>query len=265
MASKLTTRRVAALAGTMVLAGPVVAACIPGEPTFDEWAETDGAAGRINLDEVQEAFKKSESPSEFERRVNEIYEGDSLLLIRVSESDGVKTLEAFEDLDGNGEIDDARDDRLFSLTSGRENELRGHGANGYYRSSFGGGNFLFTYLLISSLSRGPYLYQTPRGTVSNMKRSRGNYRNSSGYGKQVSKNGKFFSNQKKFAGSNFDSAGRNISTSRQSYQSRQRSSGAFKRSSTGVRSSWGARSGGRGGGRFGGFGGAQVVIGLRRG
>ena len=73
-------RKIVAVAGTMVLAGPALAACAMG-PTYEQWAETDGAAGRINLEEVQEAFKKSESPSEFERRVNEIYEGDSLVLI----------------------------------------------------------------------------------------------------------------------------------------------------------------------------------------
>ena len=55
----------------MVAAGPVMAACSSG-PTYDQWAATDGAAGRINLDDVQEAFKDSKSPTDFERRANEI-------------------------------------------------------------------------------------------------------------------------------------------------------------------------------------------------
>ncbi len=67
------------LAGTMVAAVPVAAACSQG-PTYDQWAATDGAAGRINLDDVQAAFKKSDSATEFERKVNEIYEGDGTVL-----------------------------------------------------------------------------------------------------------------------------------------------------------------------------------------
>ena len=53
--------------GGIVAAGPLLAAC--GGPSYDAWAATDGAAGRINLDDVQEAFKNSKSPTEFEERV----------------------------------------------------------------------------------------------------------------------------------------------------------------------------------------------------
>ena len=38
----------AALAGVSLLAAPVAAAC-SSEPTYEEWAATDGAAGRINF------------------------------------------------------------------------------------------------------------------------------------------------------------------------------------------------------------------------
>ncbi len=119
MARKLGRRGIAMLAGTMVVAGPVAAACVPG-PTYDEWAATDGAAGRINLDAVQEAFKTSNSPTEFEREVNKIYEGDGLVLIRSSQDNGTLTLEGFEDLDGSGTIDENADDVLFSIV--KEND-----------------------------------------------------------------------------------------------------------------------------------------------
>ncbi|MCI0879455.1 MAG: hypothetical protein J4N78_11290, partial [Chloroflexi bacterium] len=72
--------------GGIVAAAPLVAACGTG-PSYDEWAATDGAAGIINLDDVQAAFKSSKSATEFEQRVNEIYEGDGLILIR-SKQDG---------------------------------------------------------------------------------------------------------------------------------------------------------------------------------
>ena len=263
MARKLGSRGFTVLAGTMVVAGPVAAACAPG-PTYDDWAATDGAAGRINLDEVQEAFKKSGSPTEFEDRVNKIYEGDGLVLIRSSQDGEALVLEGFEDLDGNGTIEDASDDLLFSIVKRDEtNELRGHGANGYYRNSFGGGNFLFTYLLISSLS-GPRYYHTTPGRAGTMGTSRANYRGSPGYKTQVSKNTRYFNRQKSFAGSKYTSASRNLSQGRTSYQNRQKSTSAFKSSKTNVRRSWGSSSRSRGSGGFRGGGGAQVVIGSGR-
>ena len=255
------------LGGAVMASTPVLAACAVG-PTYDQWAATDGAAGRINLDEVQEAFKKSESVTGFEKKVNEIYEGDGLVLIRASQDDDGLLLEGFEDLNKNNEIDDSQDDLLFSIVQGNDknNELRGHGSNSYYRNSFGGGNFLFTYLLLSSL-RGPYFYRTPPGYArSTLSRQRTNHRSSPKYRSQVSRNSKFFRQQKGFAGSRYDQAGRSQSTARQGYQSRQKSSGAFKSSGTGVRSKWGS-GGGRSGGRFGGFrggGGSQTVIGVDR-
>ena len=264
MGRKLGRRGFAMLAGTMVVAGPAAAACAPG-PTFDEWAATDGAAGRINLDQVQEAFKKSKSPTEFERRVNEIYEGDGLVLIRSSQDGDTLVLEGFEDLDGNGAIDETADDVLFSIVKEHDDhELRGHGANGYYRSSFGPGNFLFTYLLISSLT-GPRYYSTPRSRVDTIRADRTNYRGSSAYGTQVSNNTRYFDKQKSFHGSRYDSADRNRSQARTSYMASNKSSSAFRNSTTGVRSRWGASSASGGSGGFSGGGGAQVVVGFKRG
>ena len=264
MGRKLGRRGFAMLAGTMVVAGPVAAACAPG-PTFDEWAATDGAAGRINLDEVQEAFKKSKSPTEFERKVNEIYEGDGVILIRSSQDGETLLLEGFEDLDGSGTISEAADDVLFSIVKESDNhELRGHGANGYYRQGFGGGNFLFTYLILSSLT-GPRYYSTPRSRAGTIRANRTSYRGSTGYRTQVSKNTSYFSRQKSFNSSRYNSAGRNLSSGRSSYLSSNKSSNAFKKSTTGVRSRWGTSSASRRSGGFRGGGGAQVVVGFKRG
>ena len=266
MGRKLGRRGMAALAGTVVVAGPVAAACASG-PNYDEWAATDGAAGRINLDAVQAAFKKSKDASAFERSVNEIYEGDGIVLIRARKDGEKLTVEAFEDLNANGVIDDSSDDKLFSIGNDQgNNEMKGHGANGYYRSSFGGGNFLFTYLILSSLGPRGYGYQTPRGNYNTMRRQRNGYRGSSRYRSQVSKNTNYFSKQKSFAGSRYANAGRNLSTSRQSYLSTQKRTSAFKTTSrTGVRSAWGSKSSGssfgKSGGGFRGYGGAQGIIG----
>ena len=162
MAGKRFSKWTAVSWGGVVAASPLIAACGSGA-SYDNWAATDGAAGRINLDDVQEAFKDSKSATEFEEKVNKIYEGDGLVLIRASQDGEGLTLEGWEDLNGNNEIDDAQDDLLFSIVKEQDtNNMQGHGSNGSYRSSFGGGNFLFTYLLLSSL-RGPYLYHTPYG------------------------------------------------------------------------------------------------------
>ena len=256
------------LTGTMVAAAPVLAACDSG-PSYDEWAATDGAAGRINLEDVQEAFKESEDVSEFERRVNEIYEGDGIVLIRARQSEAGLDLEAYEDLNGNGTIDDTTDDKLFSIFKDRENrhQMQGHGSNGYYHNSFGAGNFLFTYLLISSMTPRGYYYTTPPGSYSSMRRDRNNYRASSSYRSQVSKNGSYFNkNRSSFASSKY-------STSRQSYLNTQKRTSAFKTSSrTGVRSSWGSGGSGSTFGKssaarssgFLGGGGGQSVAGRRR-
>lgn len=262
-----------ALTSLMLVVGPTVSACAQ-EPTYEEWASTDGASGRINLDEVQNAFKESNSPSEFERRVNEIYEGDGIILIR-SRQDGSKlTLDGFEDLNSSGDIEDDSDDVLFSIVNDNQtNDIRGHGANSYYNRSFGGGDFLFTYLMLSSFSRGPYYYHTPIGNTATIKANRNNYRTSSTYRSQVSRNSTYFRNSGGFSKSRFNSSKSNVSSSRTSYLSRQKSSGAFKTSSTGVRSSWGSRSNNSrssyssrrgGGGGFRGFGGSQNIIGLTR-
>ena len=255
-----------ASAGLAVAVAPVAAACSSG-PSYEDWAATDGAAGRINLDDVQTAFKESESVTEFEKRVNEIFEGDGIILIKAEQTDTAFVLEGWENLDGNITIDEGTDEKLFTITEKEDKsyDMRGHHANGYYHSSWGAGNFLFTYLLLSSFAGPRYVYATPASRVAPIRNDRGLYRNSSAYKSQVSKNGSFFNRQKSFAGSSYDSADRTRSSARQSYQSRARSTGSFKGSGTGVRSSWGSSSGrsgfssGRSGGFFGGGGGQTFV------
>ncbi len=266
MSRKLGKRTLAVLAGGVLVSGPAIAACSPG-PTYDQWAATDGAAGRINLDAVQEAYKESKSATEFEKRVNRIYEGDGIILIRASQDGRRQIVEAFEDLNGDGKIEDSTDDLLFSITEDNgQNEVRGYGANGYYHHGFGGGSFLFGYLVASTFLGPTYYYSTPPGTVGTIRNDRANYRKSPSYRSQVSRNSNYFSRQKTAAGSRYTDASRNLSNSRQSYMSSKKATGAFRTSGTGVRSSWGSStrsSGGFGGAR--GFGGGQRQIGHQRG
>lgn len=246
--------------GGIVAAGPLLAAC--GEPSYEDWAATDGAAGRINLDDVQEAFKNSDSATEFERRVNEIYEGDGLVLIRAKQDGEQLTLEGWEDLNNDNTIDEANDDLLFSIVRGTngDHEMRGHHANGYYYSHFGVGDFLFTYLLISAITPrfGGYYYTTPPTQGPQMRSQRTTYRNSSAYGGQVQRNASYNSKQASFAGSRYQSSRGNVSSNRSSYQSTQRTSGSFRTSNTISRTS-SVRSSSRSfGGGFGGGGAMRV-------
>ncbi len=244
------------LGSSMMVAGPVIAGCSSGV-SADEWAATEGAIGRINMDEVEEAFKKSQTVEAFEKRLNEIYEGDGIVLVRAKDEDGKRVIEGYEDLDRDFDLDPERDDLLFTITNeGGSNNLRGQGANQHYRSSFGGGNFLFTYLIFSSLGRGGYGYYTPRGRVPQMQSQRTSYRNSTAYagsggGSQVQKTSAYYKKAR---------ASTQRSPARTSYIGRTKASGAFRTSNTGVRSGFGKfrSSGGRGGASGGG--GAQVII-----
>ncbi len=252
--------------GGIVAAAPLIAACSSG-PSYDDWAATDGAAGLINLDDVQAAFRSSQSATDFERRVNEIYEGDGLVIIRARQDGNALTLEGWEDLNGNNEIDDAQDDQLFSIVKGTNDEydMRGHNANGYYGSHFGAGNFLFTYMLISAMSPRGYYYSTPISRGSGMRSQRNTYRQSSSYSRQVQRNTNFGGKQASFAGSRYQQSRSNVSSNRRTYQSTQRNSGGFKNSTSITRSKSGksssiGRSGG--GGRVGCA--SMIVLGRRR-
>ena len=241
MAPRISRMVLTVSAGSLLAGAPVLAACGPASsgPSYSDWAATDGAAGRINLDDVQRAFRESTSATEFESRVNEIYEGDGIILIRARQDGSRLTLEGWEDLDGNNRIEDAVDDQLFAIVKAADgqHQLQGYHSNSYYHSGFGAGDFLFTYLLISSLNRGPYIYQTIPDRASDIQRDRASYRSSSRYDTQVERNRQYTSRQQTFAGSRYQEAGKNVSSSRQTYQQTQKSSGAFRNSSTLTRSS----------------------------
>ena len=256
------------LGAGMMVAGPVIAGCT-ADVTHAEWAATEGAIGRINLDDVQVAFQKSTSTEAFEKRVNEIYEGDGIVLFRAKEENRKRILEAFEDLNKDGQIDPGKDDLLFTITNDEigSNHLQGHGANSHHSSFAGSGNFLFTYMILSSLGRGGYGYRTAPARIPQMEKERDDYRGGPGYhgtgGRgQVEKNTGYYNKQKGYNRTSYTKSGTNLSPTRTSYIGSQKASGGFKSSSSGVRGSF-AKGGGKGGGGRGG-GGGQVIIGNLR-
>ena len=261
-----TTRKLTLLAAGSLLLSPVAAACDTGIP-YSQWAATDGAAGRINLEDVQTAFRSTASATDFERLVNEIYEGDGIILIRARHEGEGLSLEGWEDINNSGAIEAGEDDLILSIVRPGEldqHQMRGYGANAYYHQPFGVGDSLFTYMLLGAvLTRDNRVYETTPTVHSNLSRHRANFRNSEAYRGQVSRNTDFFGRQSSFAESRYQQAGRNLSAARQRYMSSQKASGGFKQSAAGVRTAWGSSSRAaimsRSSSGFTGGGGARVL------
>ena len=205
-----------------------------------DWMATDGATGRINLDAVKDALETSKDLSEFEKRVNEIYEGDNLVLIRVEEKGTQKIISGFEDLNQSNAIEEAKDDKLFSITVDEEKyEVYGHGTNHdyYYGSDYSDdddNNKLFMHWLMHAphSTSDPIMHQTSRTRASQMRLDRDSFRSSSAYTAQRSANKAFFTQQKASNPQAFSSSSKNVSSQRSTYQQKQLSRIEASRSAT---------------------------------
>ena len=252
-------------------------------PDYRQWAETDGAAGRINMNDASVAFTEADSPSSFERRVNEIYEGDNYIPIKVEQSADAFTLEGWEDLDNSGQIEAEMDEKLFSIVrheDDQRHEVQGYNANGYYQSSFSGATsgFLFGYMLASWSSPGYYAYRTSPDQARAGAAARDSYRTSPDYDKQLTRNAEYTKLQRTANNAGYTRASSSASPQRQSYQSFKQATGGFRQSASYTRSSTnivrghsvtGVRTGSssmsrgssisRGGGGFSGGGGAAQI------
>ena len=211
--------------------------------TADQWVQTDGAAGRINLDDVHDAYKDAFDKdgfqvTKFEQRVNEIYEGDNIVLVRVEQQGDQIIVSGWEDLNTSKEIDDATDDKLFSITQKLEDnsnyETRGNGANSYYYNSSPFGGFFTGLFLGSLLSGGRTTYVTSPIAYDGLSSSRSSYRQGSGYQSQRDRNGAYGGSVSSRFGSSATTQA--VSPARSSYQSRQINSGGFKSSGSSSRS-----------------------------
>ena len=258
--------------GAAVTAAPVQWACETEQssaPTVDQsryeqWSNTDAASGRINMHDVQQAFRDSPDAAAFEKRVNEIYEGDWLVLIRTSVNEDQVFLEGWEDLNGSGEIEDDADDQLFEISgkSGSEYRVRGQHVNSHYEERMGPGDFLLIYALISTMDPATGYYRTPPGRIDGIHENRTVYRQTRGYRDQQSRNQAY---RTAYTGSKYqNSPGARTSLGRRTYQSTMRRSGSFGRSASYARSAyWSGQS--RAGGATG-AGGLMMVRphGIRR-
>ncbi|MEI6890855.1 MAG: hypothetical protein V5783_01675 [Pontiella sp.] len=198
------------------------------------WENSHGTQGFINLNDVREAFRSNESMQTFENRVNEIFEGDNLIVFEAKELGNGFELKGYEDLDAS-KSKTSKDDLLFTLSvKGRTAELKGAGVNSYYkdtwiyepppgseervrdvqhRSSFASSPFFWWWVL----SPGWGGYYTPMGRYNSMYSHRTTYRNSGSYGSQVGRNAGFEGQMGTKYGSNFRNSMGSSSAQRKSY------------------------------------------------
>ncbi len=245
------------------------------------WKNSPGTRGFINLDDVKEAFQKSSDVEGFERRVNETFEGDNLVLLNaIEKSDGFE-IEAREDINRNQKYDYG-DDLLFTLSvRGNFAILKGKGANRYYENSWAYNppkpsraerdDIDTPYFHVWFWGRGWGGYYTPIGHYNTIQSNRATYRQSDSFQSQIKKNTAFENSMSKKYGAGFRSSINNVSTTRKGYVQKKISAGNIQSQLRAQRSSsgWGVRSnitsssgykgstvfGGRGSPGFGGFSG----------
>lgn len=162
-----------------------------------------GDSGRINLDAVQEAFWQTKGSNfdswmnSFEKRVNEIYQGDEVLSIDAGREGNRLTVTGFVDKNKKQGFQ-SDDDKVFAIaqTGDVRNDsmpYRMEGANGqsYYNGHHSIlGNPLVQMFILSHLMRPRYF--TPPERISTLDRHRGLFRKSPGYAAQKKKNFSFF-------------------------------------------------------------------------
>ncbi|VGO16492.1 hypothetical protein PDESU_05083 [Pontiella desulfatans] len=213
---------------------------VPVPPAVDS-VDVRAAEGIINLNEVRDSFRATHEMAVFEQRVNEIYEGEQMVVFEAKEVGNGFQLLAREDLDGSKSTT-ASDDLLFTLSvMGREATLKGHGANDYYKetwlyeppadaaervrevhhhSSFASSPFFWWWLL----SPGWGGYYTPMARYDSMYAYRGGYRNSGAYRDQVSRNTSYARSKS----SSFRNTSSTMSSQRKSYVSKMPSTSGYK-------------------------------------
>jgi len=135
----------------VVLLLVIVGICIWGatrKGPVDKWANSPGTSGFINLDEVQKAAIEKPKTEDFEKRVNEIFEGDNMILLDIQGRQSGFVITGVEDLNKNGRPDVSSvsgggyssDEVVFQLTvKGRPPNnatLIGGGVNRDFRSTF---------------------------------------------------------------------------------------------------------------------------------
>ena len=212
------------------LAGLVSASILTGcGDSGKSWENAPGTKGFINLDAVKRAFSANQDIEKFESRVNEIFEGDNLLVFKLQSTQNGFTLYAREDINKDRKYDD-QDDLIFTLNvhNGRET-LKGAGVNKFYKQTWiyspqnakhrtgytGRSHNLFFWGWYMGRYRNTYY--TPLTSYSSMNNHRAKYRSSSKFKDQVKQNCSYEKNMSSKYKSSFAKSVAVVSPVRNSY------------------------------------------------
>jgi hypothetical protein len=231
-----------------------------GESDQDKWANAPSTQGQLNLDAVKQAFQKNPRYDDFEQRVNEIFEGDRLVIFQSERVSGGFSYTAKEDLDADKKISPA-DDTLFTLlVANGTATLKGAGVNSYYSQSWPyapakdvnqktknqttaahhrrhGTYFYHWYGYLGYRWLGGYYTPAPRYNA--MSRHRNAYRATPAFQSQVVANTAFTSRMASRYGAGFR---KSPTTARKTYISKNRGLASTRTSSSTARSGAGAKS-----------------------
>lgn len=130
-------------------------ACQSGET--DRWVTTSNTNVPIDWDAVGKAYAEAEGPADFEKRVNEIYEGDELISVSVVDNeDKSQLVTGFFDENNSGAIDEG--EKIFEISrritgEGKgEYAVAGQGAYAGYHSPMMG---MVAGMMLGSMLMGP--------------------------------------------------------------------------------------------------------------
>ncbi len=174
-------------------------------------ANVQGDDEKINLDAVHQAFFETSGKSfaewmpNFEKRVNEIYQGDDIVSIDADKADGMVRVAGYLDKDGQQGLGGG-DEKLFELKQtapaddkGFQYSMSGQGGqpyyNGYPPPAYHHGildNPFVQMFVLSQLLRPGFSYFTPPGQHTVLRDYRTSYRQTPRFRTQTSQNKGFF-------------------------------------------------------------------------
>jgi hypothetical protein len=159
--------------------------CDKGSP---RWATTENTNVKIDWDKVNEAYKTADGPADFEKRVNEIYEGDEVISVSVQDLEGnTQVVTGFFDKDKSGSVQEG--EKVFTIKRAVTGEgsgqyqTQGYGPYAGYHSPMMG---IFTGMMMGSMLSNAFRpnyvpmyqqpYTTPPSRVGELRGSRSAFR-----------------------------------------------------------------------------------------
>jgi len=179
----------------VLLALPLVVVTVGCNPSgssertrTERWATTENTNVAIDWDKINEAYKLADGPEDFERRVNEIYEGSEVISISVADLDAkTQVVTGFFDKNANGAVDEP--EKIFTIRrelsddSNARYQTVGYGPYyGYHSPFFSIASGMLMGSMLSRAFSPTYVpmyqqpYTTPASRVGELRQTRSSYR-----------------------------------------------------------------------------------------